>query len=188
MFPSAPLQLRITLSHVERGVHRVQKLIVPHDAAMTAEDVLLRVIAFCLFFEEGLRLSSGPPRRGAPDVSVVRLDGKLAVWIACGAADADEVRHVVAHNQGVVVHALFDRPAARDAFLRQIAAVKRRPPGFEEISIWTIGHELVDRLAARPELRQRWAVTVVGDHVYVDSDGLKVDGEVTRLPPPMFSG
>jgi uncharacterized protein YaeQ len=186
MLPSAPLQLRISLAHVDRGLERVQKLIVGRDPDTTPEELLLRVLAYCLFFEEGLRISEGPSRHGVPDLSVTKLDGKVAVWIACGAADVEDIRHAVAHNQGVIVHALFDDPERRDAFLRQIARLKRRPPGFEEISIWTIAREPAATLAARPELRQRWAVTVVTDHIYIDADGVKVDSEITRLPPPPF--
>jgi uncharacterized protein YaeQ len=188
MLASGPLQLRIALAHVDRGIERVQKLIVARDAALTLDDMLLRAVAFCLFFEEGLRIVDGPSRRGVPDLAVTRLDGKIAVWISCGAADAEEIRRVIAHNQGVAVHVLFDAPAARSAFLRQLASVRKRPPGFEDISIWNIDQDVVARLASRAELRQRWAVTVIADHLYVDSDGLKVDGEVTRLPPPPFIG
>jgi uncharacterized protein YaeQ len=183
---TGPLQLRISLAHVDRGVERIAKLILARDPEVTPPALMLRVLAYCLFFEEGLRVSDAPSRRDRADLQVVRLDGKTALWIACGAADADEIRRLYTHNRGVAVHALFDDAAARDHFLRHIETIKKRPPGFDDMSIWTVDGAAVARLAARQELRQRWAVTVVADHLYVDSDGLAVDTAVTRQPAPPF--
>jgi len=51
---------------------------------------------------------------------------------------------------------------------------------FGEIALWTIDRALVAALAAREERRQRWSLTVVGDHLYVEADGIPVDGAVER--------
>jgi uncharacterized protein YaeQ len=181
-----PIQIRISLAHVDRKLDLVEKLMVGRDPHTPPEHVLLRVLAWCLFYEEGLRLADGAPRRDVPDLSILSLELKARTWIACGAADAEEIRRVVAHNRGVAVHTLFDDAAPRDHFIRQIEGMKKRPPGFDDLSIWTIERELVERLATRLELRQRWAVTVVADHIYVDADGTKADSAVTRLHAPAF--
>src|SRR5262249_56911899 len=115
----------------------------------------------------------GPPRRDVPDLAIVSAELKAVTWMACGAADAEEIRRVIAHNRGVRVETLFDEPAPLERFLHQLGGVKKRPPGFEEIGIASIEREAVTRLAAREELRQRWAVTIVADHVYVASDRVK---------------
>jgi uncharacterized protein YaeQ len=187
VLPQAPLQVRIALAHVDRGLELVHKLIANRDPATPAEHVVLRLLAWCLFFQEGLRLGDGPPRRDVPDLSIVSPERKAVVWIACGSADAEEIRRVVVHNRGVRVQVLFDETGARDHFLHQVASMKKRPPGFDDLAIWTIDRELVMRLAAREELRQRWAVTAVADHVYIDSDGVKADSAVVRSPVPAFS-
>ena len=181
-----PLQLRVALAHVDRGLDVVEKLIVTRDPQTSPEHVILRVLAWCLFHAEGLRLADGAPRRDVPDLAVLGLDLKARLWIAVGAADAEEIRRVVAHNRGVTVNILCDEEAPRDRLLRQIAGVKKRPPGFDDLSIWTIERAMVEQLAAIPELRQRWAVTVVADHIYVDADGTKADSAVTRLPAPPY--
>jgi uncharacterized protein YaeQ len=187
MSSPSPLQPRISLAHVDRGLELVSKLIVERDPETPPEHIILRVLAWCLFHEDGLRLADGPPRRDVPDLSIVSPELKAVTWIACGAADAEAIRRVMVHNRGVRVQTLFDDAGARDRFVAQLAGVKKRPPGFEEIGIWSIEREAVSRLATRDELRQRWAVTIVADHVYVDSDGLKVDSPLTRVPVPAFS-
>jgi len=183
----SPFQLRIELNHVDRGLEFTGKLIVDRDPEAPPEHIMLRVLAWCLFHEEGLRLADGPPRRDRPDLSVTGPTGKPTLWIACAAADGDEVRRIVVHNRGVAVRVLFDEDAPRERFLHQLAGIKKRPPGFDELEIWTLDREVVTPLAARLELRQRWAVTIVADHIYVDSDGVKVDGAVTRTPIPPFT-
>jgi uncharacterized protein YaeQ len=188
MSSPSPLQLRVTLAHIDRGLELVGKLIVERDPETPPEHVILRVLAWCLFHQDGLRLADGPPRRDVPDLSIVSPELKAVTWIACGAADAEEIRRVVAHNRGVHVETLFDDAAARERFVHQIASIKKRPPGLEELGIWTIEREAVSRLATRDELRQRWVVTIVTDHFYVDSDGVKVDSPITRTPVPPFSG
>jgi uncharacterized protein YaeQ len=187
VLPLAPLQVRIALAHVDRGLELVHKLIVTRDPGTEVEHTILRVLAWCLFYQEGLRLYDGPARRDVADLSIVNAERKAVLWIACGAADAEEIRRVVAHNRGVVVLVLFDEAGPRDHFLHQLAGIKKRPPGFDDLAIWTIDRALVSRLAARRELRQRWAVTAVADHIYVDSDGVKADSAVVRSPVPAFA-
>jgi len=145
---------------------------------------VLRVLAWCLFHREGLRIADGPPRRDVPDLAVVGLDGKAIAWYACGAADAEELRHVIVHNKGVDVRVLFDMPEPLERVIHQLRVMRKRPPAFAGVALWTIEREVVTRLAAAPELRQRWAVTVVADHIYVDADGVKVDSALTRVPVP----
>jgi uncharacterized protein YaeQ len=187
MSSPSPLQLRVALAHVDRDLELVGKLIVDRDPETPAEHVILRALAWCLFHKEGLRLADGPPRRDVPDLSIVSAELKAVAWVACGAADAEEIRRVIAHNRGVRVETLFDEAAPRERFLHQLAGIKKRPPGLEEIGISAIEREAVTRLATRDELRQRWAVTIVTDHIYVDSDGLKADSPITRFPVPPFS-
>ena len=80
-------------------------------------NVVLRVLAWCLFHREGLRIADGPPRRDVPDLAVVGLDGKAVAWYGCGSADAEELRHVIVHNKGVDVRVLvpsrYDHPWIR---------------------------------------------------------------------------
>ena len=53
--------------------------------------------------------------------------------------------------------------------------------GLEAVDFWEISAELVDRLAASELERQRWAVTLVEDHLYVDADGVAADCEVSKV-------
>jgi uncharacterized protein YaeQ len=180
------LHFRIALSHVDRGIDRVRNVIVERHRLETAEHVVLRVLAFCIFYEDELRFAPGQAARGSADLWARDAGDKPTVWVDCGDADADELRKMIQHNRGVAVHVLHCEPARRDALLAQIAALKRRPPELDAIGIWTVDAALVAELAARDDLRQRWSVTIVADHVYVEHDGRNVDCalERTQVPPP----
>jgi uncharacterized protein YaeQ len=185
MLSSAPaLHFRIALSHVNRGIDRVRNVIVERDRLESAEHLILRVLAFCLFFDDELRFGPGLGARGAADLWARDATGKPTIWIDCGVADADELRKMVQHNRGVAVHVLFNEAARRDAFMEQMTELKRRPPELDAIGIWTVDGALVGELAASDDLRQRWSVTIVEDHLYVETDGRTVDCALERVSAP----
>ena len=45
---------------------------------------------------------------------------------------------------------------------------------------WTIGARPVAALAEKEARSSKWAVTIVGDHLYVEVDGATLDGELSR--------
>ena len=110
-------------------------------------------------------------------------------WIACGAADAEEIRRVIAHNRGVRVETLFDDTAPLERFLHQLARHQEAPARLR-------GDRRSPRSSARPSRASRRATSCASagpsrssaDHVYVDSDGVKADSPITRVPVPPFSG
>jgi len=79
----SPLQLRVSLAHVDRDLELVGKLILDRDEDTPPEHVVLRALAWCLFHEEGLRVADGPPRRDVPDLSIedmpISTEGMLSL-------------------------------------------------------------------------------------------------------------
>jgi uncharacterized protein YaeQ len=176
------LEYRITLSDVERAVDVKTSLIVAGHPSETREHVTLRVLAWCLFYEERLELGPGLSDPEVADLWVRDLTGKLTTWVECGTADPDKVRKVLQHNPGIAVHAVFAEPRRRDDLLAGIAGWKRPPRG-ADLSVWMIEPRLCDVLAAKEERRQTWTVTLVGGQAYVDADGDSLDGSIDRTRP-----
>ena len=50
------------------------------------------------------------------------------------------------------------------------------------IEVWKVDPALVAALAENQERRQKWSVTIVGDHLYIEVDGVSRDGAVERTP------
>jgi uncharacterized protein YaeQ len=183
--PSVPLQFRISLSHVDRRIDRVQNVIVERHASESAEHLTLRVLAWCLFYDEDLRFGPGLAARNAADLWALDPTGKPTIWIECGAADPDELRKVILHNRGVAVRVLFSQAAPRQEFMAQAAEIKRRPREFDEMNVCSVDEGLVSALAGRDEQRQRWSVTVVEDHLYVENEDVSLDCEISCSAPPV---
>jgi uncharacterized protein YaeQ len=187
--PSTRLEFRIALAHVDRGVERAESVVVARHPSETAEHVMLRVLAWCLLPEEGLEFGPGLCDPEAADLWARDLAGRTTAWIECGAAAPEKLRRVIQHHAGAAVHVVVsdDERAARarrEELAEALAGWRRAPRGFAEVTWWSIDPALVQALATVEERRQRWSVTVVGDHLYIEADGRSLDGAVTRTHPP----
>jgi uncharacterized protein YaeQ len=181
---SVALHFRITLSHVDRAIDRVQSIIVERHRTETTEHLMLRVLAWCLFHDDQLQFGPGVLAHGAADLWARDPAERPTIWIEVGDGDADKLRKMVQHSRGVQVAVLFSDVERRDHFLAQLAALKRHPPELAEMGIWRLDPELVATLASNEAGRQRWVVTIVGDHLYVETDTVAVNCPLERSTPP----
>jgi uncharacterized protein YaeQ len=174
-------EYRVAFSHVDRGLHLDRSVVVSRHASETLEHLTLRVLSWLMLWEERLVFGLGDAVGDAPDLLAEDLTGRVQTWIACGDVDPRHLRKVVQHNRDAVAHVVFGSTERRDAFVAEVESWGgRRPKGWERISLWTVDEQLVAALAASEAVRQRWNVTLVGDHFYVDADGVVADGEVVR--------
>lgn len=175
------MEFRIALSHVDRGVERTEAVIVGRHPSETMEHLVLRVLAWCLFNEEGIAFGPGLSSADTADLWVHDLTGRLTTWIECGTARFEHVRRAVHQHSGAKVHALFASERRANEFRAEISDAPHAKEA-SAITLWSIDPALVAALAAREERRQKWSVTIVGDHLYVDADGVNLDGAVESSP------
>src|SRR5439155_999251 len=79
----------------------------------TLEHVVLRVLAWCLFYQEGITFGPGLSSSDTADLWVHDLTGRLTTWIECGTARFEHLRRAIHANAGAKVHALFSNPRRR---------------------------------------------------------------------------
>lgn len=183
-FGSKTMQVRLALSAVERGLDLNVKLMVARRPDEPMAHVVMRVLGYCIFYRaevsQPLQFAPGPVDRDSPDLWAHDLVGSPIEWIVCGNPDLDDLRHVLKHQRQAVVRVLFGSGPEREAFFEGIRSTRRRIQGIELVDFREISAELVDRLAECSLERQRWAVTVVEDHLYVDAEGVTSDSEISR--------
>lgn len=178
---STRMDFRIELSHVDRSREASERVVVARHPSESADHVILRVLAYCLFHEDGLAFGPGISDAEGADLLTRDPAGRLTTWIECGAAPFEKLKKVVQHNAGVAVHALFSEARRRDELLDAARAVGARAGKVADaISVWTVDPRLVAALAEKEARSSKWAVTIVGDHVYVEVDGATLDGELVR--------
>ncbi len=170
------MEYRIALSHVDRAVEVQETVIVGRHPSETAAHLTLRVLAWCLFYEPGIAFGPGLSTPDSADLWTHDLTGRLTTWIECGTAGERGLRKVVQHHPGAQVHVVLDQKKRLDELRAECAEWKRAG----EVAVAIVDGELVARLAARDGRRQKWTVTCVGDHLYVDADGEAIDGAVER--------
>jgi uncharacterized protein YaeQ len=188
-YPTATMALqatryeyRITLSHVDRGRDVQETVLAARHPSETAEHLTLRVLAWCLLNEDRVAFGPGLSDSEMADLWTRDLTGRLTTWIECGSATAEKVRKIALHNAGIATHVVLDdegRAAALVTELRDDARLRRRG---HALTVWTIDAALVQALAARDQRRQKWTVTIVDGHLYVEVDGEAHDGASTAMP------
>ena len=183
--PSARYEFRITLSDPDRGVDVQRPVIVARHPSETAEHLMLRVLAFCLLYEERLEFGASLSDPEAADLWARDLTGQITTWVECGAADPDKVRKVLLHHGDAAVHAVLSDPRRRDELLAGIAGWKKPPRGRggPGLWLWIVVRDLLAALASREARRQTWSVTLVGGHAYVEADGQMLDGAIESSRP-----
>jgi uncharacterized protein YaeQ len=179
--PSTRMDFRVELSHVDRSREASERVVVARHPSESAEHVILRVLAYCLFHEEGLAFGPGLADAEGADLWTRDPAGRLTTWIECGTASFEKLKKVVQHNAGVAVHALFSDVRRRDELLEAARAPGARAGKVADaISVWSVEPRLVAALAEKDARSRKWAVTIVGDHLYVEADGVPLDGELER--------
>ena len=174
-------EYRISLSQVDREVNWTGALVLSQPPEETPEHLTLRVLARCLLADERLELPVGGWREtGGAELFARDLTGTMAIWVHCGAVEGDLVRKAVQHNRDAALHLVFGGRGERDAFVREAEAWGRPPRGWERLSLWTFDEAVVASLSAHEAPRQRWSVTIVTDHLYVDVDGEAHEGIILR--------
>src|SRR5580704_10841708 len=179
--PSTRIDFRIELAHVDRSVQVSERVVVARHPSERGEHVILRVLAYCIFHEEGLAFGPGLSDADGADLWTRDPAGRISTWIECGAAPFEKLKKIVQHNAGAAVHALFSDVRRRDELLEATRAGGARAGKVADaISVWTVDPRLVAALAEKEARSSKWAVTIVGDHLYVEVDGATLDGELVH--------
>jgi uncharacterized protein YaeQ len=166
-------QFRIHLSDVERGRDRDETLVVGQHPSETDEHVALCVLAWCLVDDPGLAFGPGLSQRDTPDLWSHTGEGRVRTWVECGLLDGERLRRILRRNPDAAVHVFVTQPRDLEELDRARAGVGR---GGERVTVWLIAAPLVAALGAEAAAREKWEVTVSGEHLYLTVDGRAYEG------------
>lgn len=153
--------LLIELADIDRAIYTTLDLRVARQPSESAEYMLLRVLAYCLEYTEGIALTQGVAAGDEPAVWVHDLTGKLTAWIEVGLPSAERLHRGsrAAGKAAVYTH--------RDVtqLLGQLSGQKIHRA--EQIPIYAIDRQFVDELAALIERRTSMTIMVTERQLYV---------------------
>ena len=151
----------LTVSDLDRGVYETLELRVARHPSETAEYMLVRLMAYCLEYEEGIALTEGVSSGDEPALVVRDLTGRVTAWIEVGLPDAARLHRgsKLAGRAAVYTH--------RDVrqLLTQLTGAKIHRAA--EIPIRAFDRAVIDELASFIDRRASLAVSVSGGELLV---------------------
>ena len=135
-------QFDVNLADVDRGVYETLSFKMAMHPSEPMDFMLMRLLAYCLQYEEGIAFGKGIGQDDEPPVWAKDLTGQITLWIEVGLPDADRLHRaskaggrlvvythrdpkIMWHNlAGKAIHRAAETPlfALDPLFLRQLAA------------------------------------------------------------------
>jgi uncharacterized protein YaeQ len=151
----------IDLADHDRGVFETIDLRVARHPSETAEYMLVRLLAYCLEYQEGIALTEGVSSGDEPALVVRDLTGRVTAWIEVGLPDAVRLHRgsKLAGRAAVYTH--------RDVrqLLVQLGGAKIHRAA--EIPIRAFDRAAIDELASLLDRRASLAVAISGGEVMI---------------------
>jgi len=177
MAPNATVyHLEVGLSDVDRGVYESLDLRVARHPSETVRYMLIRTIAYCLSYEEGIAFSKGGlSTADEPPLSIDDPTGNRRAWIDVGTPSAERLHRASKATPRVELYTAADIIALRrEASSRPIHRLA-------DIVVWRIAPALLD--AVEPKIAKHTKLEIVRNEglLYVTLDGATLEGPIERL-------
>src|SRR3954462_3087449 len=143
-------RFEIELSDIDRGVYEKLDLRLAKHPSETLAYLLMRTIAYCLSYQEGIAFSRGLSTNEEPAVWIKDLQGVTTTWIEVGSPSAERLHKASKATAEVVVYTHHD-PAL---LMKQLAGHKIHNQA--GIAIYSVAPRFLDDLAARLERHTRF--------------------------------
>ena len=172
----------IALSQVDRGLEQRVSVRTARHPSETLDRVWLRVLAFCVFWEERLAFGPGLSDPDEPDLQALDLTGVRTLWVRIGKPDPARVQKAADQNGRARIAVVFESPERMEAFVAQAREAKLARLG--RVELCAIDPHLTAALAQVDERRAKVSVTFVGDQFYIDRRDRTFEGSLTRATIP----
>ena len=151
----------IDLADMDRNVYETLDLRVARHPSETAEYMLVRILAYCLEYQEGIALTEGVSSGSEPALVVRDLTGRITGWIEVGMPDAERLHRgsKLAGRVAVYTH--------RD--VRQLLGNLngQRIHRAADIPIRAFDRTLVEEISAHLDRRIAMSLSVTGGELFL---------------------
>ena len=176
--PSIVHRATIELCDSDRGRFETLRADTALHPSETPQRLLLRMLAYALFHEEGLAFSKGVCAGDEPDLWSHQPDGRVALWLEVGTPKA--VRLIKAARHAERVRLLV----GGDGFERWARDELPKLEAAGSVSVYRLAGELLDELEGRLERNNAWSLTVSGGALYLTDRCETLEGELVHLTGP----
>ncbi len=176
--PSTLHHVELNLVQADLGVERRLALKVARHPSESLERLWLRVLAYALFWCEGIGFGPGLCQADEPDLSARDAGGEEVLRVRVGNPEPARIQREADRSPRARMAALFESPRRLAAFVEEARAAGLSRLG--RVELLAVEPALLQALAAIPERRARVALTVSGDHLYLELGGRNLDGPLHR--------
>ena len=151
----------IDLADMDRNVYETLDLRVARHPSETAEYMLVRILAYCLEYQEGIALTDGVSSGEEPALVVRDLTGRLTAWIEVGMPDAERLHRGSTRAGRVAVYTHRD--------VRQLMSnlEGQRIHRSEHIPIRAFDRTIIQEIAAALDRRVGMSISISGGELFV---------------------
>jgi uncharacterized protein YaeQ len=151
----------IDLADMDRNVYETLDLRVARHPSETAEYMLVRILAYCLEYQEGIALTEGVSSGDEPALVVRDLTGRITAWIEVGMPDAERLHRGSKRAGRVAVYTHRD--------VRQLMGNLdgQRIHRSEDIPIRAFDRVLIEEIAGHLDRRISMSISVSGGELFL---------------------
>lgn len=172
-------RFKIDMSHVDRAIYEHLDLRVACHPSETQAYLLTRVLAYAIFYEEGIAFSKGGLSSSDEAALTVRsLDGQLRVAIEIGSPSAERVHKASKAAERVVIVTQHDP----ELLLRDLSrgTIHRAA----DLEIYSIPKAFLSALGELVDRHNDWQLVFSDAEIYITSRGKDVRGTLSRHTLP----
>ncbi len=166
----------LQIADMDRNHYGDYALTLARHPSETDERMMVRLLAFVLFADEGLGFGKGLCVDDEPDLWLKDLTGAIQLWIDVGLPDEKWTRKACGRAERVVVVSYGNRPA--DMWWEQNQSKLSRQ---ENLAVYRLPYESTQALAAMAERTMRLQCTVQDAQVWITNGQDTVHLEPIRL-------
>jgi uncharacterized protein YaeQ len=158
--------LTIELADIDRSVYEQLELRMARQPSETLEYMLMRVLAYCLEYKEGIVLTEGVAAGSDPAILIRDLTGKTTAWVEVGTPDPQRIHRGLKLAGRAAVYTHKDvRKLLKDW---EAAGISR----LAEVPVYTFDQDLVSNIVPLLESRRnRVSMSITERELYIDVDG-----------------
>lgn len=175
--PSTIYRANIQLSDIDRGVYETLQITVARHPSETAERLVARLLAYCLFHEQGLEFTRGISASDEPDLWSKGPDGRVTAWIEVGLPEAERLIKAARHAERVALLACGNSLQVWERL--QLPKLS----GVSNLAVTTVDQCFINRLVELLERNIVWEITITEGTLY-----LQVAGQSLETPIHERSG
>lgn len=163
--PSTVYRATIELSDVDRGIYESLQATVARHPSEIEERLVVRLLAYALFFEPGLVFTKGICAADEPDLWLKGADGRVLLWVEVGLPESDRIVKAARHAEHVVLVACGKGlPVWEQQHLPKLLAIPN-------LTLMTFDQTVIRSLVERLERTINWEITINDGNFYINSGG-----------------